>query len=57
MKRSYWYGLWLFLYLLCAGLGILLLLLSNLSAKGLVKLTKLVWDACKGIFKRKEQTV
>ena len=43
--------------LLCAGLGILLLLLSNLSAKGLVKLTKLVWDACKGIFKRKEQTV
>lgn len=23
MKRSYWYGLWLFLYLLCAGLGFL----------------------------------
>ena len=43
--------------LLCAGLAILFLLLSNLAAKGLVKLTKLVWEACKGIFKRKEQTV
>ena len=43
--------------LLCAGLGILFLLLSNLAAKGMVKLTKLAWDACKGIFKRKEQTV
>ena len=43
--------------LLCAGLAILFLLLSNLAAKGLVKLTKLAWEACKGIFKRKEQTV
>jgi hypothetical protein len=32
-------------------------MLSNLAAKGLVKLTKLAWDACKGIFRRKEQTV
>ena len=43
--------------LLCAGLAILLLLLGNLAAKGLVKLTKLAWEACKGIFKRKEQIV
>lgn len=43
--------------LLCAGLAILLLLLGNLAAKGLVKLTKLAWEACKGIFKRKEQSV
>ena len=43
--------------LLCAGLAILFLLLSNLAAKGLVKLTKLAWETCKGIFKRKEQTV
>lgn len=43
--------------LLCAGLAILFLLLSNLAAKGLVKLTKLAWEACKGIFKRKEQSV
>ena len=43
--------------LLCAGLAILLFLLGNLAAKGLVKLTKLAWEACKGIFKRKEQSV
>ena len=43
--------------LLCAGLAILFLLLSNLAAKGLVKLTKLAWETCKGIFKRKEQIV
>ena len=40
--------------LLCAGLAILILLLSNLAAKGLVKLTKLIWE---GIFRRKERTV
>ena len=47
--------------LLCAGLGILFLLLSNLAAKGMVKLTKLIWENCKNIcrdiFKGKEQTV
>jgi len=47
--------------LLCAGLAILLFLLSNLAAKGLVKLTKLIWETCrklfKDIFKGKEQTV
>ena len=47
--------------LLCAGLGILLFLLSNLAAKGMVKLTKLIWDTgkkiYKSIFKGKEQTV
>lgn len=43
--------------LLCAGLAVLLFLLSDLAAKGLVKLTKLAWDACKGVFQRKEQTV
>jgi 4-diphosphocytidyl-2C-methyl-D-erythritol kinase len=31
--------------------------MSNLAAKGLVKLTKLAWETCKGIFKRKEQIV
>lgn len=40
--------------LVCAGLAILFLLLANLAAKGLVKLTKLVWNS---IFHRKEQTV
>ena len=39
--------------LLGAGLAILILLLSNLAAKGLVKLTKLIWN---GIFRRKERT-
>ena len=47
--------------LLCAGLGILIFLLSNLAAKGMVKLTKLVWETCKkicnSIFKGKEQTL
>ena len=38
--------------LVCAGLAILLLLLANLAAKGLVKLTKLVWNS---IFRRKER--
>lgn len=39
---------------LCAGLSILFLLLANLAAKGLVKLTKLVWNS---VFHRKERTV
>ena len=39
---------------LCAGLAILFLLLANLAAKGLVKLTKLVWNS---VFHRKERTV
>lgn len=40
--------------LVCAGLCILIFLLSNLAAKGMVALTKLT---CKAIFHRKEQTV
>ena len=40
--------------LVCAGLAILLLLLANLAAKGMVKLTKLVWNS---IFHRKERSV
>ena len=47
--------------LLCAGLGILFFLLSNLAAKGVVKLTRLIWETgkniYKNIFKGKEQTV
>ena len=43
--------------LLCAGLAILFLLLSNLAAKGLVALTKLIWNSVTGIFKRKERAV
>ena len=39
--------------LVCAGLCILIFLLSNLAAKGMAKLTKLT---CKAIFCRKEQT-
>ena len=40
--------------LVCAGLAILLLLLANLAARGMVKLTKLVWNS---IFRRKEHSV
>ena len=40
--------------LVCAGLAILLLLLANLAAKGMVKLNKLVWNS---IFRRKERAV
>ena len=40
--------------LLCAGLTVLLFMLSNLAAKGMVKLTKMVWNC---IFYRKERTV
>lgn len=43
--------------LLCAGLAILLFLLGNLAAKGMVELTKLCWQGVKSIFNRKEQTV
>lgn len=42
--------------LICAGLAILIFLLSNLAAKGLVALTKLIWNGVTGIFQRKEQT-
>lgn len=40
--------------MVCAGLAILLLLLVNLAAKGMVNLTKLVWNS---IFRRKERAV
>ena len=43
--------------LVCAGLAILIFLLSNLAAKGLVGLTKLIWNGITGIFRRKERTV
>lgn len=42
--------------LVCAGLAILFFLLSNLAAKGLVALTRLIWNGVTGIFKRKERT-
>ena len=42
--------------LICAGLAILIFLLSNLAAKGLVALTKLIWNGITGIFRRKERT-
>lgn len=40
--------------MVCAGLAILIFMLSNLAAKGMVALTKLIW---KGIFYRKGQAV
>jgi hypothetical protein len=43
--------------LICAGSAILVFLLSNLAAKGLVALTKLIWNGTTGIFRRKERTV
>ena len=43
--------------LLCAGLGILLFMLGNLAAKGMIALTKLCWRGVKSIFQRKEQAV
>ena len=43
--------------LLCAGLAILLFLLGNLAAKGMIELTKLCWQGVKSIFQRKEQMV
>lgn len=42
--------------LVCAGLTILIFLLSNLAAKGLSALTKLIWNGVTGIFKGKERT-
>ena len=42
---------------LCAGLAILLFLLGNLAAKGMIALTKLCWQGAKSIFSRKERTV
>ena len=43
--------------LLCAGLGILLFMLGNLAAKGMVALTKLAWQSCKQLFQGKGQNV
>ncbi len=43
--------------LVCAGCAILFFLLSNLAAKGLVALTKLIWNGVIGIFRRKERAV
>ena len=43
--------------LVCAGLAVLIFLLSNLAAKGLAALTRLIWNGATGIFKRKERTV
>ena len=43
--------------LVCAGSAILVFLLSNLTAKGLAALTRMIWDGAIGIFKRKERTV
>ena len=42
--------------LVCAGLAVLIFLLSNLAAKGLVALTRLIWNGITGIFQRKVQT-
>lgn len=41
----------------CAGLAILIFLLSNLSAKGMIALTKLTWKGIRRSFGRKEQVV
>lgn len=43
--------------LICAGLAILFFLLSNLAAKGMVQLTKLIFKGIRKIFKGKEQAV
>ena len=43
--------------LVCAGLTILIWMLSNLVAKGMVKLTKLLFVWIKGMFAGKEQAV
>ena len=42
--------------LICAGSAILVFLLSNLTAKGLAALTRLIWNGDTGIFRRKERT-
>lgn len=41
---------------ICASLTILLFLLSNLAAKGMIALTRLTWKGIRSIFGRKEQT-
>ncbi len=43
--------------LICAGLMILVFLLGNLAAKGMLILTKLTWKGVKRCFRRKEQAV
>lgn len=43
--------------MVCAGLSILFFVLSNLAAKGMVKLTQLTVKGIKGMFTRKGQTV
>lgn len=43
--------------LVCAGLGILLFMLGNLAAKGMVALTKLAWRGVQSCFKGKERSV
>ena len=43
--------------LVCAGLAILLFMLSNLAAKGMVQLTKLTMKGIKGMFTGKERAV
>lgn len=43
--------------LVCAGLGILLFMLGNLAAKGMVALTKLAWQGVQSCFKGKERSV
>ena len=42
--------------LLCAGLAILMFMVSNLSAKGIIALTKLAWKGIQRIFAGKERT-
>ena len=41
----------------CAGLSILLFILSNLASKGMVKLTKLTWNGLKRSFTGKEKAL
>lgn len=41
----------------CAGLSILLFILSNLAAKGMIKLTKLTWNGLKRSFTGKENAL
>lgn len=43
--------------LICAGLAIVLFLLSNLAAKGLIALTRLTWKGLKALFAGKEEKV
>ena len=43
--------------LVCAGLGILLFMLGNLAAKGMVALTKLTWTGIGRCFRGKEKAV